>query len=393
MKKYSYNAIVTDGLWRKSISTIRALGKAGFSVSVMGDTVFTTGFWSRFTNKKIIAALAKNNESQFENALKNELAQYGTHNKPVIFFMEDASIVWASNNADYLNKRAYVLLPPSESLEIAENKSKTMQIAEKLDISCPKTYTPKDFSQFMKILNSLNKANFIIKPQTASGSMGIVYNNKSNDEWEEHWKIYGPLLIQEKIPKGGKGQGVSILFDDSSNVVAVFSHERVYEYPASGGPSTDRISISAPKIEEMSIRLLKKLRWKGIAMVEWKIDSRDNKPKLMEINPRFWGSLELAVRSGVNFPVLYAKAAMHKEIEKVSKYKLGVRCRWLIPGDILRYLTINKTKRESVREFLKGLPQLSEEWDIEDISGFLATLICSFVLALNPKYWKFLKRN
>lgn len=43
-------------------------------------------------------------------------------------------------------------------------------------------------------------------------------------------------------------------------------------------------------------------------MVEWKVDLRDGRPKLMEINPRFWGSLELAVRSGVNFPSLYADA-------------------------------------------------------------------------------------
>jgi hypothetical protein len=44
--------------------------------------------------------------------------------------------------------------------------------------------------------------------------------------------------------------------------------------------------------------------WHGVAMVEFKIDRRDQLPKLMEINGRFWGSLQLAIDAGVDFPAI-----------------------------------------------------------------------------------------
>ena len=52
MESAKETAIVTDGLWRKSISAIRSLGKEHIAVTVMGDSIFTTGMWSRFCYKK-----------------------------------------------------------------------------------------------------------------------------------------------------------------------------------------------------------------------------------------------------------------------------------------------------------------------------------------------------
>ena len=123
-----------------------------------------------------------------------------------------------------------------------------------------------------------------------------------------------------------------------------------------------------------SIRLLKSLHWVGIAMVEWKENKNTNKPVLMEINPRFWGSLELAIRSGVDFPYLYYQVAKGRKVKKITSYKTDIICRWLIPGDILRYLT--KKNKEKLSTFLKGILRTSEEWDKEDKRVFFASFFC-----------------
>jgi predicted ATP-grasp superfamily ATP-dependent carboligase len=201
------------------------------------------------------------------------------------------------------------------------------------------------------------------------------------------------MIIQERIPKKGLAQGVSILMNESSSCIAAFAHQRNREYPISGGPSTDRVSILAPQLVELSIHLLKELKWQGIAMVEWKIDPRDGQPKLMEINPRFWGSLELAIRSGVDFPTLYARVASGEMVRPVLNYRVGVQCRWMIPGEILHYFNQPPSQKESWKKFLQGLPQSAEEWDSQDWSGLLATLICTGALAFNPRYWKYLRRG
>jgi hypothetical protein len=108
-------------------------------------------------------------------------------------------------------------------------------------------------------------------------------------------------LVQERIPKEGDSLGVSALFDENSRVKAAFVHRRLREYPITGGPSTLRESVSRPEILELGLSLLKALDWFGVAMVEFKMDPRDDTPKLMEVNPRFWGSLQLAISSGVHF--------------------------------------------------------------------------------------------
>jgi predicted ATP-grasp superfamily ATP-dependent carboligase len=142
----------------------------------------------------------------------------------------------------------------------------------------------------------------------------------------------------------------------------------------------------------MSLQLLAELKWQGVAMVEWKIDPRTGTAMLMEINPRFWGSLELSVRSGVDFPVLYARAAAGHP-QTAPPPVLGRRCRWLIPGDVLRWLTADRSKRESLRTFCSGLPYTAEEWDGRDLPGFAASIICqALAVIFLPKYRKLLRR-
>ncbi len=103
-------------------------------------------------------------------------------------------------------------------------------------------------------------------------------------------------LIQEYVE--GDGYGVSFLFNHG-DLRAKFTHKRLREYPISGGPSTYRISVKEPKMEDMAKRLLEYFNWHGVAMVEFKMGNNNN-PVLMEINPRFWGSLNQAIQSGVN---------------------------------------------------------------------------------------------
>jgi predicted ATP-grasp superfamily ATP-dependent carboligase len=132
--------------------------------------------------------------------------------------------------------------------------------------------------------------------------------------------------------------GVSFLFGPKASPLAHFSHRRLREYPVSGGPSTLRESIDDPLAKDYGERLLKALDWYGVAQVEFRYDPRDGLPKLMEINPRFWGSLPLAVFAGVDFPYLLFRLALGLPAEKAAPYALGKKCRWILPGDLLHFI-------------------------------------------------------
>jgi len=390
---FSHYAIVTDGVWRKSLSAIRSLGKAGFHVIVMGDSLFTTGFWSRYTQNRIIAPVASVELMGFGNSMLDTLRGFNEECIPVLFPMEDASLMWVARNIESVRKYAHILIPPLESLEIAQDKSRTIQIAEEIGIPYPRTWKFSKLSDFLDTVYKLQGISFVVKPRISSGSAGVIYGNPfTPEQWKKHWEHYGRLIIQERIPSEGHGLGVGLLMDNNNECVAQFAYERLHEYPITGGPSTDRKSIYNAVLVEQSIKLLKRLNWKGVAMVEWKLDINTGIHKLIEINPRFWGSLELSIRAGVNFPVLYAKTAIGEKVEPVLDYKENIRCRWMVPGDILRFLNQPKEEREKLRDFLKGLPSSTEEWDKTDIRGSIASVICPALLVLNPRYWKYLRR-
>jgi predicted ATP-grasp superfamily ATP-dependent carboligase len=174
----------------------------------------------------------------------------------------------------------------------------------------------------------------------SSGSRGIVYVEKAGalvDSYRTvHRKYPGPI-IQEFIPHGG-AYGVGALLNFNSEPRASFVYRRLREYPVTGGPSTLRESVRNEEIRSLALEILHSLKWTGIAMVEFRVDSRDGRPKLLEINPRVWGSLWLAIRSGIDFPYLLYKMAVDGDVGPHHDYRPGVKCRWLIPGEFMHFL-------------------------------------------------------
>lgn len=63
-------------------------------------------------------------------------------------------------------------------------------------------------------------------------------------------------------------------------------------------------------------------------MIEYKVDAESGVPYLMEINGRFWGSLQLAIDAGVDFPRLLLECAEDRAPLAPAPYRVGVRSRW-----------------------------------------------------------------
>ncbi|MES9969204.1 MAG: ATP-grasp domain-containing protein [Candidatus Thiodiazotropha sp.] len=140
-----------------------------------------------------------------------------------------------------------------------------------------------------------------------------------------------PVILQERVH--GNGVGAFYCYDNG-RCIAKFSHRRIREKPPSGGVSVLRESVRIdPLIDKHSQLLLDNLKWHGVAMVEFKHDEVKNIPYLMEINGRFWGSLQLAIDAGVDFPKILVDISQKQEISQVAEYELGVKTRWLW-GDI-----------------------------------------------------------
>ncbi len=133
----------------------------------------------------------------------------------------------------------------------------------------------------------------------------------------------------------GAREAVSLLYADE-RVWAIFAQRADRMAPLLGGSSVLRTSIPLPPdIGPQSEALIRELSLEGYSEVEFRRDC-DGTPFLMEINPRLSASVEIAVRAGVNFPVLLYDWAAGRPLRSVSGYRYGIRMRWL--GGDLRWL-------------------------------------------------------
>jgi predicted ATP-grasp superfamily ATP-dependent carboligase len=230
----------------------------------------------------------------------------------------------------------------------------------------------------------------IVKPRRSSGSRGVV---KVATSTELRGKVnditprFGPVIIQEALPASGAPLGVGLIARQGT-VLNAYAYRRLREFPVSGGPSTLRETIDAPELISHAERLMRALDWTGVAMVEFKIDERDGVPRLLEINPRFWGSLELASVAGLNFPLMLYQVTRGQHVEPV-KPQLGIRSRWLLPGDVAHFLA-NRRRFALKPSFFRFLDARThyDEFKFDDIRGSLATVWCAGLSVFDPETWR-----
>ena len=113
--------------------------------------------------------------------------------------------------------------------------------------------------------------------------------------------------------------------------------KEIRSVPVRGGSASYAESFYDPTLKEYGTRLLDSLNWHGVANVEFKQEKSTGRLKLMEVNPRFWGSLQLAIVSGVDFPWLMLRTALGETFPPVLDYQVNKQCRWLLFGDILHF--------------------------------------------------------
>jgi predicted ATP-grasp superfamily ATP-dependent carboligase len=354
---------VTDGAERTSLAIARSLGRAGIEVHCGESHRFSTTALSKYCKKSFIYPDPQADCRRFIAWLEEILS---SNDYDAIYSSREVTTVPISYHKKRLEAYTRVPFPDYPLLLMAHDKGKTFQFAKMCGIPIPETYVPEDPRDLEGIARSLEYPAVVKSRRKTiwkgnSPSMLKVTERNYVHSPEELLQISQEIerrsgimpIVQEFIP--GEGFGVEVLMNNG-DPRAIFMHRRLREYPITGGASTLRESIADQEMQDVALRLMKRLRWHGVAMVEFKRDDRDGMPKLMEINGRFWGSLPLSIAAGVDFPYLLHQMVMRGDVKPAMEYHLGTKCRWLMPGDMLWLLASLKEGEDrtgAIREFLK----------------------------------------
>ncbi|KAB1186607.1 MULTISPECIES: ATP-grasp domain-containing protein [Haloferax] len=359
---------VTDGQRRSALAVVRSLGRHGVTVVCGESTRITTSFASKYVDKRVVYPDPQTHPEAFVDFLDEYLS---THDVDVLLPVEHASTRLVNKHKDRLSKHTLVPVAGHEAFERLVRKDHVMQQAERLGIPAPRTVYPDTADEAYELARELTFP-VVIKLRDAAGSKGIQYVDDLEafrDAYRTACQLGDRPLVQERIPREGRGVGAGILRWDGE-IKARFEYQRLREFPPSGGPSTLRESIHDDRLFEAAKTLLDDVDWQGVAMVEFKLDPRTDTPMLLEVNPRFWGSLHLPYRAGVEFPWQLVQCALGNDPEPVTDYPEGVRCRFLLPGDILNL--VSRRDRAALREFFP-LVEPGVYYDILDRTDPLPT--------------------
>jgi predicted ATP-grasp superfamily ATP-dependent carboligase len=272
--------------------------------------------------------------------------------------------IWPISLArEMLAQKTLLLIPPHEILINALDKWKTINAAKASGIPVPKTY-PFDGPAGVHILSHRISYPVVVKPTRSENIVGNQVLPGGRPQYASSPKALVEILdkfdrrlasplIQEFIP--GTGHGVFALFCKGEPIVW-FAHRRLRDVRPTGSGSSFRESVEVDEdIKSYSETLLRSFRWHGVAMVEFRRDSRDGVPKLMEVNGRFWNSVPLAIASGVDFPYLLYRTFANLGNAQSIEYQKQVKCQWLL-GDIRHFLEVMRGKP---KEFKGAFPSRS----------------------------------
>jgi predicted ATP-grasp superfamily ATP-dependent carboligase len=141
--------------------------------------------------------------------------------------------------------------------------------------------------------------------------------------------------VQECV--AGVGVGFFALFDHGQPK-RIFMHRRLRELPVAGGMSTAACAYYHETLKDYGLRILSALKWHGVAMVEFKYQEESDRLVLMEINPKFWGSVELALEAGVEFAADLVRVFRGEPLAYSQCYDRQLHFYWPLDGDLVHLL-------------------------------------------------------
>lgn len=388
--------LITDGDERAALAATRSLIAAGHRVVVAGAATRTLAGVSRHARSVRIAADPLREPAAYASELVRCALTFGAN---VLLPISDASVEALLEHRSLLPAELLLPFPTLSSYHAASDKIRMMECAQRAGLDVPESVlfasAERANDDVGEVSNSIFPA--VVKPHrsvvTAGGGRRIKCGVAFVANAEELRTALNdlppgafPVLVQRRIR--GPGEGMFAL-RWNGDIVATFGHRRLREKPPAGGVSVFRESIAIdPALLAAGTRMLEELQWQGVAMIECKLDLATGRHVLMEINGRLWGSLQLAIDAGVDFPALMVECAAGSIPGANTPYTCGVRSRWFW-GDVDHlYMRLTKSARTLhldgafpsrlavIRDFLTVRPRRDrgEIWRLNDPAPALLEL-------------------
>ena len=302
------------------LGIVRSLGRRGAPVCVIDDEHSISRF-SQYATHSVRAKELRDERRTVETVL--EVGERLGLDGWVLYPTREETVAAFSRYRSLLSERFRVPTPDWSRVQWAWDKRNTYRLAEELGIPAPKTWYPRDPDEAAGIPA---RSPFVIKPAIKEH---FIYATKvkawrADDQAQlvercrEAYSLVGPgeVMVQELIPGDGRQQFAYCAFFKDGHAVGSMVARRWRQHPPDfGRASTFAETTELPLLEQLSERFLRAIEYYGLVELEYKLDPRDGRYKLLDVNARTWGYHTLGPRAGVDFPYLLFADQLGKPLD------------------------------------------------------------------------------
>ena len=321
-------AVVLGGDYQ-GLGIARSLGSRGIPVCVLDDEHSIARF-SRYTRRALRVPDLRDEQRTVDTllALGERLGMQGW----VFFPTREETVAAVSRHRDQLAQCFRVPTAGWEVVRWAWDKRNTYRRAGELGIPTPRTWYPRDAEDVAGIDA---EPPFVVKPAIKEH---FFYATKAK-AWraETHAELRqlvgraraivgrGEVMVQELIPGDGRRQFAYCALFKDGRAVATMTCRRRRQHPAEFGRASTYVeTVEAPELESLSERFLRAIGYYGLVELEYKLDHRDSRFKLLDVNARTWGYHTLGRQAGVDFPALLYADQLGQQVQP-RRARPGVR--------------------------------------------------------------------
>lgn len=337
--------LLLDGHVNPAVAAVRSLSQAGHRVVVGSAGRWSKAAWSRYSSGSFSYPSTQDGLEKFALGIARIAGQEdGTFVLPVT---EKTVMALSAYRSLVENVGGRVVMPCHATMLKAYDKGETTRVASEVGVATPRTCLLRDdrnayriaahfpYPAVLKPRTSVELANGIARPTPRT-----LYARNRWEFLQAYYELHArcaQVIVQDFIP----GEAVIYcLLLCRGKLRAEFAYRRIRSVHPTGWGATLRVSVPADGLREGSLSVIRALdpHWTGLASVEYRLRP-DGTPFFLEVNPRTWNSMALAVYAGVDFPRMLAEVAEHGDTPAHPGYPAGVVCRWWL-GDLRRLLYV-----------------------------------------------------
>lgn len=327
--------LMLEGYARQSLPFMREFKKLGMEVSLLCHTKMDCGYASRLPDHKILGICEP---EEYEKSEKYIIKLVKTGKFDLVLPLVDFSASILAKHKKELTEYAEILVSDRSVFDKAQDKLQVMKTCMENDISCPMTLN--GISNIAEIIESGIQFPIVIKPRRGCGAKGF---HKIWDKDELNRVVGGndiclsEMVIQECLPIESALISDNIYIDKNGEIKSSFLYRCHRFYPLAGGTGTFNLTFDRKDVHEECARLVKLMGLRGCVGVDLMIDPRDNKAKVIEINPRILACSKIGFVAGVNQAQQIIQDVYGDVVTPMINYKTNVGVR-MSQIDVLWFL-------------------------------------------------------